>query len=384
MRVLHVVSSFDSTLGYAEYYLAKKQLELGLDVKVICTNYQAQRSFIRSSFVIEDNIPVVRIGNAGFLHESVLLFSPVKLTKVIRDFSPEVIHCHGLLSPLSQAILLQKAHSYILVGDLITGISPLVSRFLPAFKSFFNLWISSRVEAFFACCEAVEEFLLKDMGILSSKVRFIPLGADTELFKPNKGERERKRKTLGASEDDVVAIYSGKFLPEKRIHDLLVASKPVIEQYGTFKLLLVGDGPESYKDQLKFLTKRLEIDDNVMTVKMVHRTGLPSFYNAADFAVWPGTFSISIIEAMACGLPIVITQSKWTKHYFERMTGFSFKEGDVNQLSQLLSKLVSDPKLRKSMAKESRRLVDDKLNWDCINQQYLAVYNSCLGKCQYD
>lgn len=71
---------------------------------------------------------------------------------------------------------------------------------------------------------------------------------------------------------------------------MLIASKPVIEQHKNFKVILVGDSPSSYKEKMNFLVDKLGIKHNVLTIKMVHRTELPNFYNAADFAIWPGTF----------------------------------------------------------------------------------------------
>jgi len=262
--------------------------------------------------------------------------------------------------------------------ETVTGISPLTSIFLPKLNFISSLWFSKKVDAFFACNKAVEKFLIKALGVSPSKVHFIPLGADVELFKSDQSQREETRKLLRLLPEDVVAIYTGKFLPSKRIHDLLIASKAIIEQHKNFKVVLVGNGPSSYKRRLKFLLRELRIENNVLMIKTVHRTELPNLYNAADFAVWPGTFSISIIEAMACGLPIIIAKSDWTSHYLEYENGYSFKAGDANGLSSILLRLVENSKLRKSMGARSRKLVEDKLNWDSIAKQYIRIYQSCL------
>lgn len=72
--------------------------------------------------------------------------------------------------------------------------------------------------------------------------------------------------------------------------------------------------------------------------------------------------SISIIEAMACGLPIIIAESDWTGYYLEYINGFSFKVRDTNSLISILSRLVEDSEPRKSMGARSRKIVEDKLN----------------------
>jgi len=380
MRILHLVTFFDSSLGYAEYYLARKQLELGFDVKVVCSRYQIRsRVLMPSGLMLEDGIPVIRL-KIAYVFRGNVLFNPFELANIIKEFSPDIVHCHGLLSPLAQeALLLKRSHRYKVVGDLITGISPLTSIFLPKLNFISSLWFSKKVDAFFACNKAVEKFLIKALGVSPSKLHFIPLGADVELFKPDHGQREKTRKFLGLLPGDVVAIYTGKFLPSKRIHDLLVASKSVIEWYNNFKLVLVGDGPLSYKERLESLIKKLRIENNTLMVKVVHRTKLSNFYNAADFAVWPGSFSISIIEAMACGLPIIIAKSDWTSHYLENENGYSFIAGDIPTLSSLLLTLVGDEEMRRLLGRRSRKLVEDKFNWDIIAKQYGEVYESVMN-----
>jgi alpha-1,6-mannosyltransferase len=190
-------------------------------------------------------------------------------------------------------------------------------------------------------------------------------------------QRRTTRQELGISSDDVAAVYTGKFLPEKRIHDLLKAFRSVVGKHKDFKLILVGDGPKSYKQLLSYLISKFEIRNNVSIVKTVHRTELPSFYNSADFAVWPGTFSISIVEAMACGLPIVIAKSEWTSHYLKYKNGYSFKAGDIDKLSSIMLRLASDHRMMREMGMESRRLVENMLSWDIIAKKYVKIYRAC-------
>jgi len=377
---MHITNKFDPRFGYAEFYLAKKQRELGLDVCVVSSDRDiyGNRQFRPTSNRIE-GIDVYRIESLFEARGNVWPLKPFELVRIINSFSPNIIHCRGLLNPLAQeALLLKRSYKYKVVADLITGISPLTFILLPKFKFFFNFWISSKVDAFFACNKAVEEFLIKNMNIPQKKVYFIPLAADHELFKPNNSRREKTRSRLGLLPEDVVAIYTGKFLPSKRIHDLLIASKPIIKENRRFKILLVGDGPEDYKEKLKSIIGELGITNNVLVIKTVHRSELPNFYNAADFAVWPGTFSISIIEAMACGLPIIIAKSDWASHYLEYENGYSFKAGDIYNLSSLLLTLVNDDKARRRMGMRSRKLVEDKLNWNAIVNKYIGVYESVM------
>lgn len=376
---------FDQGLGYAEYYLAKKQKEQGLEVSVVASDYQSMYGNQKWSagWGGVDGFEVYHLRSVGF-NPNAWAFNPFRLERILEDFSPDVVHCHGLFSLLSQeALLLKTRYHFVVVGDLVTGIGTgLVSEFGQVFltqviKHLLKSWLSNRVDALFACNHAIEKWLRDSVRFQGSRIHFVPLGADHILFKPDLNKREETRRLIGVSPEDVVAIYTGKFLPSKRIHDLLVASKPIIEQHNNLKLVLIGDGPSSYTDRLKSLIKKLGIDNNVLVLKTVHRTELPNFYNAADLAVWPGTFSISIIEAMACGLPVIIARSDWTSHYLEYENGYSFQAGDTGDLCSILLRLVEDSELRKSMGARSQKLVEDKLNWDAIAKEYVKIYREC-------
>lgn len=337
---------------------------------------------MQPGLMLEDDIPVFRLNTAFVFRGNVLLFNPIELAKAIKDFSPDIVHCHGLLSPLAQIVLMLKRFcDYKVVGDLITGISPLTSILLPRFKSLFNFCIFKNVDAFFACNTAVKKFLEKDLNIPPAKINFIPLGADAELFRPDSRKRTKFRKSLGLKPSDVAVIYTGKFLPSKRIHDLIISFSNVVKHYKNCKLTLVGDGPEGYKRQLKKLISDRKISENVYIFKTVRRTRLPDFYNAADIAVWPGSFSISIIEAIACGLPLIIAKSDWTSHYLENENGYSFRAGDIPKLSSLLLTLVEDDEMRRLMGMRSQKLVESKLSWDVIASKYVEVYRSIMGLC---
>lgn len=378
MRIMHVVNFFDPRLGYSEYYLAKKQAEMGFDVCVVSSDYSLlDNEKLFPGLKKLSNIDVFNIKSICKFRGNVLVFNPLTLKNLVENFYPDCIHCHDLVSPFTfQVLMLKRYYCYKVFCDTMTGISPLTSIFLVTFRQFFKFMTIKIIDKLFVNNRAVEEFLVSSLKIPSSKIQFIPLGADSELFKPDPIQRDNTRKLLGLRPDDVVVIYTGKFLPDKRINDLLLASKSIIQEKKNFKVLLVGYGPLSYTKRLKLFIKELGIENNVLIHKAVHREALPSFFNAADIAVWPGSFSISIVEAMACNLPIAIAKSDWTSHYLEYENGYSFKVGDIDGLRSILLKLVNDPELRKTMGTRSRKLVEDKLNWNVIAMAYINAYRN--------
>lgn len=240
--------------------------------------------------------------------------------------------------------------------------------------------ISRDIDKTLVCSEAALAWNLKIFHIPLTKIHFIPFGADSNLFRYSYDKRKNLRNVLGINDNDVVAIYTGKLVPHKRVDVLLRASAPLISRDKNFKLLLVGNGSNEYINSLKSIIKKSQIERNVVFHNGVYRTELPSFYSAADIAVWPGSCSISIIEAMSMSLPVIIKESKWTNHLLQSGNGFSYREGDVEALRKCISTLIEDKELRQSMGHNSRKLVENKLNWNNIARQYIEVYRQSSAK----
>jgi glycosyltransferase involved in cell wall biosynthesis len=383
MRIAHITNSYMPDRGYIEYYLPKKQQTCGHHVCVITTNHHSSRDkqFVSESVTNdEDGLTIFRLPATLDLFDNPIV-SMAAFKKSLTKFSPDVVHIYSALSPLGFAsVNYQKELGYKTVANVISGISPLLFRFPGVVKAFSTEPILKRINAYSACSSAVEHFLATKLGISHEKINLIPLGADAGLFRPDTKEKEHCRRFLGLTDENLVAVYTGKILPEKRIDDLLLASKKVIDKFSNFRLLLVGNGPSDYLGKLNSLIEKIGIKKHVITMKMVNRLDLPTFYNAADIAIWPGTFSISIVEAMSCGLPVIIAESNWTKHNLAYQNGYSFKAGDINRLSSILIELSADNTSRKSMGQRSRRLVEDKLSWDKIAIQYTSLYSKVLNK----
>jgi len=89
-------------------------------------------------------------------------------------------------------------------------------------------------------------------------------------------------------------------------------------------------------------------------------------------------FSMSILEAMACGLPVVITK----QCNFPEVEGIGagkIIDADANHLSEALIELLDNPELCKDMGDRGKRLVMEKYTWDKVADQMIAAYEEILG-----
>ncbi len=118
--------------------------------------------------------------------------------------------------------------------------------------------------------------------------------------------------------------------------------------------------------------KTKSLEDKFAWHEAVPNKQLYQFYSAADVAVWPYGASISMREAIACGLPIIIGEDSRVAELIEYNNGLTYREEDVSDLARQMEKLL-DNQLRSEMSRNSRKLVEDRFNWRIIAQQFIRL-----------
>ncbi len=143
----------------------------------------------------------------------------------------------------------------------------------------------------------------------------IPNGADTEVFRPDPEGRERVRVQWGVSRSDKLIGLVGRIHPVKGHTTFLRAASALCKQRNDLRFVVVGDGPEPYKGELRRLGTELALDKKVIWAGA--RSDMPAVYAALDItasASYSEGLSNVIVESMACGVPCVVTDvgdSSW-------------------------------------------------------------------------
>jgi len=153
--------------------------------------------------------------------------------------------------------------------------------------------------------------------------------------------------------------YVGRLVEEKGVHILLRA---VAGLSGEWRLRILGSGPQ--KARLESLATELGIAERVRFEEPIPSTQMPGYYNQLDALVlpsltrpnWKEQFGRVLIEAMACGVPVVGSDSGEIPNVIGD-AGLVFPEGDVQALQDKLSQLMADPALRDELAQRGRERV---------------------------
>ncbi|MGO8822767.1 MAG: glycosyltransferase family 4 protein [Desulfomonilaceae bacterium] len=209
------------------------------------------------------------------------------------------------------------------------------------------------------------------------KLEICPLGVDTELFEPPTNDnhlrqRHELRERLGFLDQDIVCIYTGRFTEGKDPLCLALAIDELVKKGLPFRGLFVGNGDDEYLERLR------ECHGCVIH-PFVSVAELPAFYRAADIGVWPKQESTSQLDAMSCGLPLVLSDLVKAA---ERVDGnaATFREGDVHSLALAIKSLLTLEK-RKRMGTIGAERVRKRLSWDSIAASRIEDYRqSVLGQ----
>jgi len=217
-------------------------------------------------------------------------------------------------------------------------------------------------------------------GVLRAKgyagmIAVIPqFGVDPAIFTPADTET--------GSPSSFRIGYAGGLLPEKGLDDLLRACATLD---GALVLTLAGEGEA--QPALAALAAELGIGDRVRFAGRAESTAMPAFYRSLDAVVlpsrttpgWKEQFGRVLVEAMACRVPVVGSDSGEIPHVIGD-AGLIFPEGDVAALALHLRALMDDPSLRQRLGQAGRQRVLARFTMARIAAETVAVYATLAGQ----
>jgi len=187
--------------------------------------------------------------------------------------------------------------------------------------------------------------------------------------------RQDMRKALRLAPDDVVGICVARIDGRKGHDDLLLA----IARIPRVQMLIVGSGAQQYA--LEKLAAALGVDDRVQFLG--HRTDVPDLLSASDFFVLPSLsegLPMSILEAMAAGLPIVATAVGGVEELVEAgRQGLIVQPSTPDDLATAIGELSADADLRRRYGESARQRVAAGFSFDRMVDRYDDIYALSIG-----
>jgi glycosyltransferase involved in cell wall biosynthesis len=203
-----------------------------------------------------------------------------------------------------------------------------------------------------------------------SQLKVVPLGTDIELFKPEH-DKLAGRVRLGWKPDAFICIYTGKLIEAKGPHILVKAVNLLNLKGHNVQAVIIGDGEDDYARSL--------VTPNSSIIPFMPAKKLNQFYSVCDLGVWPKQESTSQLDALASGLPIIISDRHGDISRSEG-SGSTYIEGDAADLAKKIEYYRVNKKMYREHALAARRKAETFYSWELVARQYLESINRILGK----
>jgi glycosyltransferase involved in cell wall biosynthesis len=186
-------------------------------------------------------------------------------------------------------------------------------------------------------------------------------------------EREAVRKELGLQPESLLVLAVGRLHPQKAFPDLLRSFALLKNQFPHAQLRIAGPG--RLRGELEALLHELDLDDRVEFLG--RRRDVETLLAASDVyvssALWEG-LPLATLEAMAAGLPLVVTDVGDVPRIVTADTGTLVEPGDVSQMTHALVRVLSDQELRRSQGEAARRHAIEEYGSELWADRLLALY----------
>ena len=284
------------------------------------------------------------------------------LKRMIKNFSPDIVHAH-------------YASSYGILG-IICGFKPLITSvwgsdvyYFP-YKNILNKLIVKTVikrsDMICSTSNAMKRLVEKEYRRFDIEV--IPFGIDPNIFKPFKGTRK-----------EIVVGTIKSIEKHNGIDCFLDAAKIIISDYNKdINFKIIGDG--SLKEQMQQKAANLNIKNNIKFIGFIDHKHVIDYYHDISIFVAVSTresFGVSVLEAAACEIPSITSNiGGLIEVNSHNETGIVIEPNKPKKLAESILKLYDNDNLRLRLGKNARKRVVKLYNWENNVANMINLYNT--------
>ena len=227
---------------------------------------------------------------------------------------------------------------------------------------------------------------LKNIGVKPKFSEIIPYPVDEQKFRPVYRGLEKYQKKLGLTKNNLVILTVGRLVYKKGFNFLIQSMPFLVKNYPLVRLVIVGDGDQ--RDEWETLVSKLKLNHYVIFAGTAKRDEILYYYNLANVFAMPSVRDqagniddqpVSLIEAMACGKPVVATNFPGIAMTVkDNISGFLVPQKNVRMLTIFLGRLIKSPSLRKKMGRMSRLIVEKNLGCRKTGEKYSQIFKKVI------
>lgn len=398
MRVVVLSETFAKNMGYMGSMLPKYLARQGVDVHVISMDlspyYQLKdfnETYGNFKSQAENLAGTIEEFDGYKLHylSHQKLFGHMRMKGLPRNFlciKPQIVQSLPSIGwiPL-EAALLKPFFDY----KLFTGNHNSASTFTLANKEYVfgdiervkcfltrtihGRLVSLATEKCYGVTKDCAEIAWKYYGVQRKKVEVMHLGVDTDHFFPVSSkslhdERMSLRKELGFDGSDIVCIYTGKFTERKNAVILAEAIEKLRSMGKPFRGLFIGEGVQK---------KLIERNSSCVVLDFMPFSQLGAYYRLSDIGIWPTNESTSMLDAAACGLPLIVSDGIVYRDHVEG-NGLVYKMNELDDLVDTLLSLRYSAERHRLGSLGAEKMLRD-FSWESVAKRRIQDYEAALN-----
>lgn len=371
MKIL--ISCLSRSWGGMEMFTVQSAEQLimqNLDVYLLCL--KDSKIDVNSNFIPEHK--KLKVKSSSYLN----LTNILRLKRFLIQNHIDLIHTQfskdlWIISPA--LMLIKKKIPLVLTKQLGSFVKK---------KDLFHRLIYKKIDKAIAISSVIKQNLIETTPLGEEKIVIIPNVIDFKKFNPSKYNREKIRKELGMRNDVFVFTNIARLSPGKGQDTIIKAIIPVKDKLQNTIFYFVGEAEASEKFYEKHLKNLVEKNALENLIKFAgFRKDIPEILSASDAFIFPSyaeAFGISLVEAMAMGLPNIVCKADGVLDIIiEDETSLVFDRDDIQKLSENILKLRFDEVLREKLARKSMERAKE-FSFEKYNEKILKLYESLRSK----
>lgn len=196
--------------------------------------------------------------------------------------------------------------------------------------------------------------IIKKRGVEERLIRVLSTGIDWDSFQ--KGDKNRIREEYKIKKDEILCMNIGRINQEKNLILLLKAIKEVILKNSKVKMMFIGEG--FLRKSLYKMTKKWGIEKNIIFTGFIEYEDAKDYWSATDIYLQTSrseTQGVTILEAMATGLPIVAVKATGTEDFIIDQKNGLLTKNQVKDFANKIEFLIKNPVFRKKIALKAKK-----------------------------
>lgn len=301
----------------------------------------------------------------------------LSIKKIIKHIKPDIIHAHYITDFGFQGALL-RFHPFIITA---WGSDVLVAPQNSKKVYYFTKYSIQKADLITCDGENLKSAMVK-MGLEKEKIEIIQHGVDVKKFNPIL-RSDDLRKRLNVLDSNLI-ISTRSLKPIYNIKSLINAIPLVLDQFPKAKFLIVGEGKQ--KEELVNLAKSLNVLHATIFRDHIPHDELPIYLSSSDVYVSTslsdGGIAVSTLEAMSCGLPLVVTDVGDIENLVENgKNGFLVPIEDYGLMADKIISILRDDNFKKRTGYNNRKLIEEKADYYKEMQKMDHIYKDLIKRC---